>query len=190
MAVGQRYFRERGVNAFISDTVPFVINNDGTLSAAVADVFFESLLTAEANGTLEADIFVLELGIGVGLFARFFLDAFRDLCLCRGKDFYDRLTYICGDRSEKMLQDACRHGVLGQHGGHCVFRVVDALQPDTLAGDIIFRRLGARPFRAVFLNYILDCLPAAHLKVTESEIRQLCVRTAWAAMSAWRIKPI
>ena len=127
---------------------------------------------------MEADIFVLELGIGVGLFARFFLDAFRDLCLRRGKDFYDRLTYICGDRSEKMLQDACRHGVLGQHGGHCVFRVVDALQPErTLAGDIIFRRLGARPFRAVFLNYILDCLPAAHLKVTESEIRQLCVRT-------------
>ena len=36
--LGQRYFREHGANAFISDTVPFVINNDGTLSAAVAEI--------------------------------------------------------------------------------------------------------------------------------------------------------
>ena len=57
--LGQRYFREHGANAFISDTVPFVINNDGTLSAAVAEIFFESLLGAEASGTLEPDIFAL-----------------------------------------------------------------------------------------------------------------------------------
>jgi tetratricopeptide (TPR) repeat protein len=35
-------------------------------------------------------------------------------------------------------------------------------------------------FRAVFLNYVLDCLPAAILEVHDTELRQLCVRTSLA----------
>src|SRR5438046_5595212 len=72
--LGQEYLRQRGNKAFISDAspVPFVINNDGTLSRHAADVFFASLLAAEKQAPLEEDIFVLELGIGVGLFARYF----------------------------------------------------------------------------------------------------------------------
>src|SRR5436305_14919235 len=80
--LGQEYLRQRGNKAFISDAspVPFVINNDGSLSQAAAEVFFASLEAAEQAGTLEDDIFVLELGIGVGLFARYFLDAMKELC--------------------------------------------------------------------------------------------------------------
>src|SRR5262245_64369311 len=72
--LGQQYLRERGNKAFISDAspVPYVINNDGTLSRRAAELFFASLVEAEKAGTLDEDINVLELGIGVGLFARFF----------------------------------------------------------------------------------------------------------------------
>src|SRR3954466_12140361 len=68
--LGQQYLRERGNKAFISDAspVPFVINNDGSLSRNAAEVFFVSLIEAEKAGSLAPDIFVLELGIGVGLF--------------------------------------------------------------------------------------------------------------------------
>src|SRR3984885_15361285 len=85
--LGQEYLRQRGNKAFISDAtpVPFVINNDGTLSRNAAEVFFASLVEAETSDTLESEIFVLELGIGVGLFARYFLDNFRDLCLKNSK---------------------------------------------------------------------------------------------------------
>src|ERR1700722_8762199 len=40
--LGQRYLRERGSRAFLSDTspVPFVINNDGVLSRQAAELFF------------------------------------------------------------------------------------------------------------------------------------------------------
>jgi hypothetical protein len=71
--LGLRYLRERGSQVFLSDAapIPYVINNDGVLSQNVAHVFFQSLAAAERAGTLEAEIFVLELGIGVGLFARF-----------------------------------------------------------------------------------------------------------------------
>src|SRR3954468_24266414 len=62
--LGQEYLRQRGTKAFLSDVtpVPFVINNDGTLSRHAAEVFFASLQEADAAGTLEPDIFVLELG--------------------------------------------------------------------------------------------------------------------------------
>src|SRR4051812_14552899 len=69
--LGQEYLRQRGNKAFISDAspVPFVVNNDGILSRHAAEVFLASLDKAEKAGMLPKEIYVLELGIGVGLFA-------------------------------------------------------------------------------------------------------------------------
>lgn len=183
--LGQQYFRSRGTKAFISDStpVPFVINNDGTLSRNAAEVFFANLVQAEDAGTSEEDIFVLELGIGVGLFARYFLDSFRDLCFRHDKDYYGRLTYIAGDYSERILHDLLQHGILADHAGHYRVRLVDAMHPDKyLPRDVAFRNRPAvqPPFRAVFLNYVLDCLPVAVLEFDGDEVRQLCVRTCVA----------
>jgi hypothetical protein len=78
--LGGAYLRLRGNKAFLSDAapVPFIVNNDGALSRNAADVFFASLVAADKLGQLDRDIVVLELGIGVGLFARYFLDCMRD----------------------------------------------------------------------------------------------------------------
>jgi tetratricopeptide (TPR) repeat protein len=183
--LGQEYLRQRGNKAFLSDAspVPFVINNDGTLSQNAAEVFFASLLDAEEKGPLEDEIFVLELGIGVGLFARYFLDAFRALCQKDNKDFYTRLTYIAADRSERMLLDVARHGVLAQHPGHYRLRLVDAMKPaESLLQDAMLQGIQSKPLRAVFLNYLLDCLPAAVLELGDDGgvVKQLCVRTCVA----------
>jgi tetratricopeptide (TPR) repeat protein len=180
--LGQEYLRQRGNKAFLSDAspVPFVINNDGTLSRHAAEVFFANLQESEKAGPLEDEIFVLELGIGVGLFARFFLDRFHELCRQAAKDYYDRLTYIAADRSERMLLDVLRHGVLGDHPGRYRVRRVDAMAPEEyLSGDAMF---GGKPvaLRAVFLNYLLDCLPAAVLHLDGESVQQLCVRTCVA----------
>jgi tetratricopeptide (TPR) repeat protein len=181
--LGQEYLRQRGNKAFLSDSnpVPFVVNNDGTLSRSAADVFFNSLLAADKKGSLENEIFVLELGIGVGLFARYFLDSFEDLCRRHRKDYYGRLCYVAADRSERMLLDLLRHGVLAKHPGRYRVRRIDALEPGrVLSMDVCFRMMRGRPLRAVFLNYLLDCLPAAVLDLGGSEVRQLCVRTCVA----------
>jgi tetratricopeptide (TPR) repeat protein len=180
--LGQEYLRQRGNKAFLSDVspVPFVVNNDGSLSRNAAEVFFTSLLAADKAGQLEQDIFVLELGIGVGLFARFFLDTLRDLCRAHKKDYYDRLCYIAADRSERMLKDVLRHGVLAQHPGRYRVRPVDAMQPETVVRDLCFRNVKGKPLRAVFLNYLLDCLPAAALEFDGEQVRQLHVRTCVA----------
>ena len=168
--------------------MPFVINNDGALSRNAAEVFFASLVEAEKAAPLEPEIFVLELGIGVGLFARYFLDSFRDLCVENRKDYYDRLCYIAADRSRRMLFDVLRHGVLANHPGRYRIRQVDALEPEKLLQDLMFRggkkphaeRGEYRPLRAVFLNYLLDCLPAAVLELDGTKVKQLCVRTCVA----------
>ena len=181
--LGQEYLRERGNKAFISDAspVPFVINNDGTLSRNAAEVFFANLVESEKKTPLEEEIFVLELGIGVGLFARFFLDHFRDLCQKNSKDYYFRLTYIAADRSKRMLTDVLRHGVLGNHPGRYRVRLIDAMEPEKyLPGDAMFREHKGKPLRAVFLNYLLDCLPAAVLELEGEKVKQLCVRTCVA----------
>src|SRR5262249_31768433 len=100
--VGQRHFWQQGSAVFTSDAVqvPYVVNNDGTLAKRAAELLFRNLAVAEEMGTLEANVFVVELGIGVGLFARFFLDSFRDLCRVHGKGYYERLHYVAGDRSD------------------------------------------------------------------------------------------
>ena len=181
--LGQQYLRERGNKAFIGDAspVPFIINNDGTLSRNAAEVFYASLVEADKDGTLEDDIFVLELGFGVGLFARFFLDHFQELCLKHKKTYYHRLCYVAADRSERMLIDVLRHGVLANHPGRYCVRAVDAMKPhETLPYDVRFRAMKGKPFRAVFLNYLLDCLPAAVIEINGDRAKQLCVRTCVA----------
>ncbi len=241
--LGQDYLRDRGNKAFIGDAspVPYVVNNSGELSYHAAEVFYVSLTEAEHAGHWASDepLFVLELGIGVGLFARFFLDAFRDVCAKNGTDYYDRLTYIAADRSERMLSDLCRHGVLRHHAGRYVTRQVDAMAPESLARDVLFRGTkesqpapgsnghptvhapkpphpsplspagergedGSSPpapgsnghpappatpceggekrgiLRAVFLNYLLDCLPAAVLELKDDKVNELHVRTVLA----------
>src|SRR5437870_2408088 len=151
--LGQQYLRDRGNKAFISDAspVPFVINNDGTLSRNAAEVFFTSLVEADSAGTLEDEIFVLELGIGVGLFARFFLDRFQELCAKNKKNYYHRLCYVAADRSERMLLDVLRHGVLGNHPGRYCVRCLDAMKlNEAFPNDGRFRHIKGKPFRAVF----------------------------------------
>src|SRR4051812_35202532 len=50
--LGQRYWQEKGSQAFVKDNVPFVINNDGTLSANAAELLFVALEAEEREGTL------------------------------------------------------------------------------------------------------------------------------------------
>jgi hypothetical protein len=181
--LGQQYWQERGSKAFRSDAkpVPYLINNDGNFSLSAAEVLFASLLAEEQAGRLPSQVFCLELGIGVGLFARLFLDAFQDLCQQRGKDYFDRLTYIAADRSESMLLDSCRHGVFANHPGRYILRVVDAVRPvECLQNDLVFAKQAPRPLHAVFLNYILDCLPPTILELQGDEVRELFVRTCLA----------
>lgn len=174
--LGQLYWKRRGSQAFINGEVPYVINNDGSLSGQAAEVFFAGLQADEANGRLEERIYALELGVGIGLFARYFLDTFRELCLRHGRDYYQRFCYIAADSSERMLSHLETHQVLGRHAGRYRLFLVDARRPSFDLNEGRTENLSGA-VRAVFLNYVLDSLPAAVLKLDGEAISQLCLRT-------------
>lgn len=175
------YFQELGTRVFGRNNVPFEVNNDGNFSMRAAKVLFESLCVSDEAGTLEPHIFVLELGVGSGLFARFLLDYFRELCTQNGKDYYNRLIYFASDKSEKMLDDIEQQGLFAAHSGHYRLVPADAMQPDVdLRGVEGFGPDETPRFRAVFLNYILDMLPHTALRFDSDEVRQLFVRTCLA----------
>src|SRR5262249_31137189 len=145
--LGQEYLRQRGNKTFLSDAhpVPFVINNDGTLSYSAAEGYFAPLAAAPQEGALPPHPVVLELGVGAGLFARYFRDPLRALCDRQGRTSSARLTYVAADRSERMLLDVARHGVLAAHPGRYKLRLVDALKPgEALPHDLMFRGQAGR----------------------------------------------
>ncbi|HVC92191.1 MAG TPA: SAM-dependent methyltransferase [Pirellulales bacterium] len=180
--LGRLFYQERGSHAFrTTEHVPFEINNDGTLSAHAAEVFFANLVASESSQALGTTIFVLEIGPGTGLFAKFFLDAFREMCVRHAKDFYERLCFVLADYSDSMLADIDKARILGPHRDRC--RLVRADARDmarTFSAGGSASRLEMGPFDAIFLNYMLDSLPAAVLEFDDPVIKELRVRTCLA----------
>lgn len=179
-SLGQDYWQERGSQAFFGDHVPFKITNDGNLARKAADLLFISLVDADASGSLEPRINVLEFGAGSGLFARYLLDAFLERCRREGRDYHERLTYFIAEGAPQMLDQLRANGVLGGHDGRWKSCVADAARPETWPAP------AGGGFRAVFLNYVLDCLPAAIVRQREGGWQQLCVRTRFARKAGWR----
>jgi tetratricopeptide (TPR) repeat protein len=70
------------------------------------------------------------------------------------------------------------NGIFANHPGRYLLRVVNALDPD-LRRDCQSCQ-SSWPFRAVFLNYLLDCLPATVLRFSDTGVGQLFVRTCLA----------
>jgi tetratricopeptide (TPR) repeat protein len=127
---------------------------------------------------------MLELGAGVGLFARHFLDAFLAECRLANSDLYDRLTYVVSDRCARTVAGWQRDGVFADHRAHVVLCVGDAMAPAALrlpGGEAV--ALPGAP-RVVFCNYLLDVLPCAIARRTAAGLAQLCVRTHLAGGAA------
>jgi len=167
------YWASEGVRPFVENEVPFVINNNGRASENAAACLFANCLETEA---LEERIVVLELGAGSGLFARYFLDAFRIICEQESRDFYDRLLYVVSDRSRRAVEQWREAALFADHEGRVALGVGDAMRPIELTG-LSGDRLALSPPRAVFANYALDVLPAAIIRAGDRGAEQLCVRT-------------
>jgi len=157
--VAAAYWDAAGARAFHADTVPHLITTDGMLAARAADVLLESCLLAERAGTLEDDIAVLELGAGLGVYARQFLDRFEAVCAELGRDFHERMTYHVSDRFARMLDDIVSAGTLEPHAGRVRLGCVDALDPATFAPHDGGAPVQLGGLRAIVHSYVLDGLP-------------------------------
>jgi len=163
----------QALNPFVTDAVPYVVNNSGWAAANAATVLFAN---CRESGKLDQTIRVLELGAGLGLFAKQFLDTFRALCIEHGRDYYERLVYHVTDFSEKTVARWRDDQVFVDHGDHVVLARCDAMTPAGLT-DLDGRSLRLSRVQAVFANYLLDSLPVAVVRQHDGAHEQLCVRT-------------
>lgn len=164
------YYERAGASAFIGGDVPFAATSGGQLSQDAAAILFESL---ENVASVDGPIRCLELGPGSGLFAKLLLDDLRRRCLERKRDYYERTILVLADSSRVMLEQIAASDLLLEHKGHYELVHSDPARPGQAAA-------GLDGLRAVFLNYLLDNLPASFLRQTDDGVEQLCVRTRLA----------
>jgi tetratricopeptide (TPR) repeat protein len=164
---------QAGVLPFVENDVPFLINNSGRLSEHCAALLFAACVEVPPSGPFS----VLELGAGTGLFARYFLDAFRTLCVQEGRDFYQRLVYHVTDRSTRTIDQWRERKLFGDHPASVVRPgTCDAMAPGRIEDESgsLTAPVG---LRAVFCNYILDSLPATVVRKGADGPEELLIRT-------------
>jgi tetratricopeptide (TPR) repeat protein len=165
--LSQAHWECAGLLPFVDNEVPFLINNNGRLSADAAMLFYTHCLEMEP---LPPSISILEIGAGTGLFARYFLDSFQALCLENGKGYYDQLTYVVTDRSGRTVDQWIERALFAVHKARVVPVAFDPIEPQPLP-----RPTGS--LYAVFCNYVLDVMPATIVRAGTEGPEELCVRT-------------
>ena len=171
--LSELFWTDAGVDPFIENEVPFVVTSNGRLSEDAAAVVLANCLESGAEGPLV----VLELGAGSGLFARYFLDAFQQLCAQRGHDFADRLIYLVSDGSPKTVRQWVDNDLFEPWRGRVIPGVCDAMRPGEFR-PAIDTPVPVAPLRAVFCNYALDVLPATIVKRGSAGCEELAIRTS------------
>lgn len=101
-------------------------NHPVAIADGVAD-FWTLLKDLEKHNQLPPEIFVLEIGVGLGVRAALWLDRFQALNQQRGTNYYSRLKFLLGDYSLATLERS--RPALQKHLDICSFVVLDALNP-------------------------------------------------------------
>ena len=104
--------------------------SDGNQAQGVAEAaadFWTLLKDLESQNRLPQELFILEIGVGLGKHAGLWLDSFCALDQGRGTNFYPRLRYLLGDYSLATLEH-CRPAVKN-HLDLCSFIALDAMDP-------------------------------------------------------------
>ena len=104
--------------------------SDASHPEAVADSvadFWTLLRELDKRGTLPAEIFTLEIGVGSGTRAGRWLDRFQSLDEERGTGYYPRLRFLLGDYSMPTLDRAL--AAVARHGSLVSVIPMDALNP-------------------------------------------------------------
>jgi hypothetical protein len=153
-------------------------NDVAAVADSVAD-FWTLLKDLEKHHQLPAEIFLLEIGVGMGKRSGLWLDRFRALDEERGTKYYPKLRFLLADYSLATLERS-RPSVQA-HLELCSFIVLDALNPmKTLA----FLR---HKILQIHLTNVYDNLPDEELARRDGRLYLVEVRAYLASAEAKRI---
>ena len=153
-------------------------HDPAAIADSVAD-FWTLLKDLEVQNQLPPELFILEIGVGMGTRAGLWLDRFRALDNQRGTNFYPRVRFLLGDYSQATL-DRSRPAVR-EHLELCSFIVLDALDPIKTLSFLRHKILH------IHLTNVYDNLPDEELVRRDGRIYWLQVRAYLSAADATRI---
>ena len=142
-------------------------NHPAAIADGVAD-FWTLLKDLEKHNQLPAEIFVLEIGVGLGVRAALWLDRFQALDQQRGTNYYSRLKFLLGDYSLATLERS--RPALQRHLDLCSFVVLDALNPIRTLSFLRHKVLH------IHLTNVYDNLPAEELTRRDGRLYLVEVR--------------
>jgi hypothetical protein len=133
----------------------------------------------DARHALPEELYIVELGVGNGNQARTWLDAFAELDVVRGRDYYQRLHYLMGDYSPHVLERARK--AVAHHGERVNALVLDATRPASTLGF-----LAGKAF-LVYISNLYDNLPSDEVACIDGRMYQVEVRAYLRAAAARKI---
>lgn len=153
-------------------------NHPGAVADCVAD-FWTLLRDLESRKQLPEEIFVLEIGVGMGTRSGLWMDRFRALDAERGTKYYPRLRFLLGDYSLATLERS--RPAVKDHLELCSFVVLDALNP---LKNLAFLR---HKILHIHLTNVYDNLPDEEFARRDGRLYAVQVRAYVPAPDAQRI---
>lgn len=179
----QRYFNEKGSDAWRQGEVPHYVTNNPHMATAYAEIVFahrrdqQQLLSENA---LAEPLYILELGAGCGRLAYHFLQHLRDLCE-QGDVPMTAFKYVMSDYAETNLAFWRQHAHFQDffHLGVLDVALFDTRQSDAftlqIGGQTIARASLQRPL-VVIANYVFDSIPQELIFINEGRAAQCLVQ--------------
>src|SRR5215470_5791268 len=156
--------------------------SDANHPAAVADCvadFWTLLRDLESRKQLPEELFVLEIGVGIGKRSGLWMDRFRALDEERQTKYYPRLRFLLGDYSLATLERS--RPAVSNHLELCSFVVLDALNP---MKNLAFLR---HKILHIHLTNVYDNLPDEELVRRDGRLYLVEVRAHVPVADASRI---
>ena len=153
-------------------------NHPEAVAHGVAD-FWTLLKDLESHHQLPPEIFLLEIGVGLGTRCKLWLDSFRALDRERGTNYYPRLKFLLADYSLATLERS--RPAVGEHLDVCSFLVLDALNPLKTLSFLRHKILH------IHLTNVYDNLPDEELARREGRLYLVEVRAYLPSADARRI---
>jgi len=154
-------------------------NHPEAIADGVAD-FWTLLKDLDQHNQLPPEIFVLEIGVGLGTRAALWLDRFHALDQQRGTNYYERLKFLLADYSLATLERS--RPAMRAHLDTCSFIVLDALNPIRTLSFLRHKILH------IHLTNVYDNLPDEEIVRRDGKFYLVQVRAHLSAADAERIR--
>jgi len=153
--IHNEYFLNTGIKAWTKGEIPYSGVTNYEEAYKKVRLIIENLKTI--RGRESRPVRVLEVGAGLGEFAKNFLQAFSDISKQEGLRFYDDLEFYFSDYSEKTIEEVKESGRLEDFKDKICFHRFDVMAE---ANFLSKEELANGFFDVILCSYLLDQLPA------------------------------